>query len=259
MTSADGVVRPVSVVTGAASGIGRATAELFAERGHAVVAVDLVEPDWCDGATTIALQGDVSDDDVNRSMVAGAVEAFGRLDAAILNAGVVGNPPLEDGAAMDRFDDVWAVNVRGVASGIRHAAPAMARTAGAGAIVATASTSAFGGDPNNWAYNATKAAVVNLVRAAAIDFGSQGIRVNAVAPGPTETGMTTRLQAEPELYDAMRRRIVLQRWGTARELAEAFWFLASPAASFITGVTLPVDGGLSSSAGHFDLPESESP
>lgn len=246
---------PVAIVTGAASGIGRATAELFAARGHRVVAVDLREPDWCDGSEVIALRGDMSVEDDNAAMVTVALDRFGRVDAAILNAGVAGSLGFEADGAMERFDAVSAVNLRGVALGIRHTAPAIRSTAGGGAIVATASTSGLAGDPGNWAYNATKAGVINLVRSAAIDYGSQGIRVNAVAPGPVETGMTTRLLDMPELHEAMRRRIVLQRWGKPAELAEAFWFLASPAASFITGVTLPVDGGLSSSAGHFDLPD----
>ena len=96
---------------------------------------------------------------------------------------------------------------------------------------------------------------MNLVRAAAIDYGCEGIRVNAIAPGPVETGMTARLKQAPEVYHAMERRIALQRWGQPSELAEAVWFLASPAASFITGAVLPVDGGLSAQAGHWNLPE----
>ncbi|MFN3254188.1 MAG: SDR family NAD(P)-dependent oxidoreductase [Ilumatobacter sp.] len=251
--------RHVAIVTGAASGIGRATAELFAERGHGVIAADIVDPTWCDGTDVVPLRADASSDDDNADMVTAALEHFGRLDASILNAGITGRATFEDDDALHRLDTLYAVNLRGVALGIRHAAPVIRATAGSGAIVATASTSGLGGDAGNFAYNATKAGVINLVRAAAIDYGASGIRINAVAPGPVETGMTARLQQAPELHDAMRRRIVLQRWGQPRELAEAFWFLASPAASFITGVTLAVDGGLSSTAGHFDLPQTGPP
>lgn len=254
-TTAETDAERVALVTGAASGIGRATAELFAEREHCVIAADLQRPDWCDDDRVVAVEADASDEGGNAFMVRAALDRFGRLDAAILNAGVAGSLGFEDDGAMERFDLINAVNLRGVALGIRHAAPAIRTTAGGGAIVATASTSGLGGDRGNWAYNATKAGVINLVRSAAIDYGVQNIRVNAVAPGPVETGMTTRLTEMPALHNDMRRRIVLQRWGQPRELAEAFWFLASPAASFITGVTLPVDGGLSSTAGHFELPE----
>jgi meso-butanediol dehydrogenase / (S,S)-butanediol dehydrogenase / diacetyl reductase len=246
----------VAVVTGAASGIGRAATELFAERGFGVVAVDVAEHElaWCSHDERIAaLVGDVSTEAANDAAVATALDRWGRLDVAILNAGVAGSPTIEAPGAIERLDKVLAVNVRGVALGIRCAAPAM-RASGGGAIVATASTSGLGGDPGRWAYNASKAAVINLVRAAAIDYATQGIRVNAVAPGPVETAMTARLRDLPEVHQAMARRVPLQRWGQPRELAEAMWFLASPAASYITGVTLPVDGGLSANAGHFDLP-----
>lgn len=253
-------VRRVAVITGAASGIGRACVELFTERECGVVAVDLADADWSwipAAAEVETVAGDVADEAVAAAMVAAGLARWGRLDVAVLNAGVVGGPGFEEPGALDRLDRVLAVNVRGVAAGIRHAAPAMRTTGDAPAIVATASTSGFGGDPRNFAYNASKAAVMNLVRAAAIDYGSLGIRVNAIAPGPVETGMTARLQQAPAIHRAMARRIPLQRWGQPRELAEAVWFLASPAASFVHGVVLPVDGGLSANAGHFDLPEVE--
>jgi meso-butanediol dehydrogenase / (S,S)-butanediol dehydrogenase / diacetyl reductase len=246
----------VAVVTGAASGIGRATVELFVERDWSVVAVDWSRADleWCATRDRIhAVVGDISREETNAEMVAAAVDHFGRLDVAVLNAGVTGSPAIEAAGAVERLDEMLAVNVRGVLLGIRCAAPAL-RAAGGGAIVATASTSGLRADPGRWAYNASKAAVVNLVRAAAIDYAMQNIRVNAVAPGPVETGMTARLRDLPEVHEAMARRIPLQRWGLPRELAEVIWFLASPAASFITGVTVPVDGGLSASAGHFELP-----
>ena len=242
------------VVTGAASGIGRATAELFADRGFGVVAVDVAEAalDWTKGYEAVEpLVGDVSTAATNEAMVAIATSRFGRLDVAVLNAGVVGSPPIEADGAIERFDQVMAINVRGVVLGIRYAAPAL-RDAGGGAIVATASTSGIRADPGSWAYNASKAAVINLVRAAAIDYATQGIRVNAVAPGPTATGMTNPLQDRaPGVWSSIESRVPMQRFGEPSELAEAIFFLASPAASFITGVTLPVDGGISANAGHF--------
>lgn len=254
-------VRRVAVITGAASGIGRASVELFIQRGCSVVAVDLRAEalDWADGLDDVAcVVGDVSQDTTNATAVQVALECWGRLDIAVLNAGTVGSPGFEAEGAIERFDEVIAVNLRSVALGIRHAVPAIRATGLHGAIVATASTSGLGGDPGNWAYNASKAGVINLVRAAALDYAVEGIRVNAVAPGPTDTGMTQGLQRMPSLHQAIARRVPMQRWGFAGELAEAIWFLASPAASFITGVTLPVDGGLSASAGHFDLPQRHS-
>lgn len=198
--------------------------------------------------------GDVTCADDNAGMVAVALEKFGRLDTLVLNAGVTvpGNLetlPLED------FDRVMNVNLRGSVLGLRAAIPALA-DAGAGAVVVTASVSGLGGDPGMWAYNVAKGALVNLVRAAAVDLGHRGIRVNGVCPGPTRTGMTAIIEtAAPEAYEALRRRILLQRWGESEEVAEVIAFLASPAASFVTGVLVPVDGGLNASTGQFTPPE----
>ncbi len=252
----------VAIVTGAGSGIGRATAELFASRGYQVVVNDLSSESlhWVNTAPNaksfLALAGDVSSADHNAALVDAAVSHFGGLSVSVLNAGMVGTLPWDDDGAVEKFERIMAVNVTGVMLGIRYAAAVM-KKAGSGAILATASTSGLRGDPGNYAYNASKAAVFNLVRAAAVDLGVYGIRVNGVAPGPVETGITERLKNLPGAMDEMAKRIPLRRWGQPNELAEAFYFLASPAASFITGTTLMVDGGHSAHAAHFNLRDKE--
>lgn len=252
------------VITGAASGIGRACVALFAARGFGVVAVDIdkagladlaTAPDSADGQSgdegsprIVPVVGDVSRERTGDAMVRTALERFGRLDAAVLNAGIGGTLPWEADGALERFDEILAVNVRGVVVGIRSVVPAL-RAAGGGSIVVTASSAGLGADPGNWAYNASKGAVVNLVRAAALDHAAQNIRVNALAPGLTDTALMARHRAVPGLVEASSRRIPLQRWGLAEEHAAAIWFLASPDASYITGVTLPADGGLTAMHG----------
>ncbi|MEN2741161.1 glucose 1-dehydrogenase [Microbacterium sp. X-17] len=246
-----------AIVTGAGSGIGRATAELFAERGYGVVAVDLNGDSlaWTDDHDTVVpLQGDVRTVETNAAMVALARERFGRLDAVALNAGTAGSPGIEEDDALERLDEILAINVRSVVLGIRHAAPAL-RESGGGAIVATASTAGIRADPGSWAYNTSKAAVINLVRAAALDYALQNIRVNAVAPGATDTGLaTSQANGMEELLKDIASRVPMQRFAVPREQAEAIYFLASPAASYITGTTLVVDGGITAHTGHLALP-----
>lgn len=245
----------VAIVTGAASGIGRAVVELLTAQGDSVVALDRAVDrlEWVESAglsdRVAVLGGDVTSVDVNASAVELAHERFGRLDAAVFNAGVSMGGDLLD-LPMDDFDRAVDVNVRAVALGIRAVVPSM-RTARAGRIIVTASTSGIGGDPDMWAYNATKGAAINLVRAAAVDLGPDGINVNAVCPGPTETAMTAGLAAMPEVHDDLRRAIPLQRWGRPEEVGAMIVFLASTAASFVNGAVIPVDGGITANTGQF--------
>ena len=246
----------VAIVTGAASGIGRATAELLAREGAQVIAADVAEVSlgWTadvDGVT--AAPCDVTDEGANEALVSLAVDTHGGLDAAVLNAGVGMSGHIET-LPMDQYDRTMDVNVRGVALGVRACIPAM-RARGGGAIAATASTSGQRGDPNMWAYNASKAAVINLVRSAALDLGIDGIRVNAVCPGPTITGMTERIQGVPAVYESLRRRTARQQWASAEEVAAVFGFLVSPEASAVTGTAVNADGGISANTGQFLPPE----
>ena len=242
----------VYAVTGAASGIGRATVERLLADGAMVVAVDLSADGlrWTDSLdNVVAVAGDVTTEATNDAMVAAAEEHFGALHGVFLNAGIPGFG-LIDRIPMAVFDKVMDVNVRAVALGMRAALPALRKVSG-GSIVVTGSTSGIAADPGLWTYNASKAAVINMAKAVALDVAHEGIRVNAVCPGPTKTGMTEPMRARENVDETMRRVVPMARWGESSELAAAVSFLLSPDASFITGIALPVDGGVTATTAQF--------
>ncbi len=241
----------VAIVTGAGSGIGLAAARRILALGGRVVAVDLEEKGLASlgtGAAVRTVAGDVTLESTNAAAVA-AAEQLGGLNAVILNAGLPAQGAI-DQLDMATFDRVIAVNVRAAVLGVRAALPAL-RKADAPAIAVTASVSGLGGDPGLWAYNTAKGGVVNFVRSAALELGKQGIRVNAVCPGPTHTGMTTGIQQAPPVHEELRRHVPLGRWGEAEEIAAVLVFLTSPAASFVNGAIVPVDGGVFAGSAQF--------
>ena len=243
-----------AAITGAASGIGRAFAERVLAAGGRVLAADMdaAALAWTrEHPHAFALVGDVTEEQTNAELARQARERFGALHALVLNAGLPQRGPIEDLPLAD-FDRALAVNLRAVVLGLRAALPLLCESE-APAVVVTASVSGLGGDPGLWPYNAAKAGAINLVRAAALDLAPRGIRVNAVCPGPIHTAMTRGVRETPQLYQSLRANIPLRRWGEPGEVAAAMDFLASPAASFITGAILPVDGGLTANTGQFSL------
>jgi NAD(P)-dependent dehydrogenase (short-subunit alcohol dehydrogenase family) len=238
----------VALVTGAASGIGRATAAAFAEAGAAVVLADI------DGAAvqhasdtlnaaghrSIGVACDVADESQAAAMVERAVASFGRLDMAYNNAGILG--PMGDitDETADGFDRVNAVNLRGIWTCMKHELLQMRRRGG-GAIVNCSSLGGLVGLPGRAAYHASKHGVIGLTKCAALDYATHGIRVNAVCPGCVDTPMGDGI--DPAAMKEFLRDQPIGRMGHTSEIAAAVLWLCSPAASFVLGVALPVDGG----------------
>lgn len=238
-----------AIVTGAAKGIGAACAAAFVDAGWSLVAVDrdaqALEAACAPfGKAALAVAGDVSDRRTNDTAVRQAVERFGRLDAVVGNAGV-NLPKLIDDTSDAEFDRLVAVNIKALFYLAQSAHRALADSRGSLTIIA--SKTGLVAQRNSPVYVATKGAAVQLARALALDWAPEGIRVNAVCPGIVDTPMLREfVDALPDPERAWReheRAQPLGRLATPAECAAAVLFLASPAASFITGVALPVDGG----------------
>lgn len=237
----------VAIVTGAGSGIGRASAQLFAAEGAKVVCADVSGDEEKTaaeiGAAAVAVHVDVAVAADVEGMVATAEERFGKLDILLNNAGIGGPKRLVTEQTEDVFDLVIGVNLKGVFFGMKYGIRALLRNGG-GSVINTASAAGLVGWRNNAVYGASKGGVIQMTKAVALDFADQGVRVNAICPGMTWTGLVPDAKEHPEPpADAFRPPQPMNRWGLSSELATAALFLASDDSSFVTGVALPVDGG----------------
>ena len=242
--------RKVVLVTGAASGIGAATARRFAAEGARLVLGDLDEAGGAAVAHEIGgefLATDVTDEAQVQALVQRAVDLHGRLDVLCNNAGVMGMGTLPD-LPSDEWRRVIDIDLHSVFYGCSAAIPHL-RDTGQGVIVNTASISGLAGDYALPSYNAAKAAVVNLTRSLALEHADQNIRVNCVCPGPIETPMTDVVRQMPELEMEYAKAIPMARLGRAEEISGVIAFLASDDASYLTGAAIPIDGGLTACTG----------
>jgi NAD(P)-dependent dehydrogenase (short-subunit alcohol dehydrogenase family) len=242
----------VVIVTGAGSGIGRATARLFAGEGANVVAADLsdtVDETVAGRDNMLAIRMDAGDEGDVEWLVAAACERFGGLDIFYANAGISGGASGIFDSTVELWTEVLRVNLIGPALAIKHAGPRIVERGG-GAILCTASVAGLRSGAGGPAYSASKAGVINLVQTSAQQLATSNVRVNAICPGLIETGMTARAfeyAREVGKEDKLGRLNPLRRAGVPEEIARVALFLASDEASYVNGQAWVVDGGLSSS------------
>jgi len=243
----------VALITGAGSGIGRATAKIFAREGARLLLADLAEAAGAEtvqllkdaGTTAIFVKADVAKPVDVEGLVAKTVEAYGRIDCAFNNAGIEGALALTHQCTEENWARVISINLTGVWLCMKAEIAQMLKQGGGGSIVNTSSDAGLLGVRGMPAYVASKHGVAGLTKAAAIEYGRHKIRVNAVCPGPIRTPMMGRLLLDrPDIEESFVRAEPLKRMGEPEEIGEAVAWLCSDHASYVTGLPLPVDGGL---------------
>jgi NAD(P)-dependent dehydrogenase (short-subunit alcohol dehydrogenase family) len=243
----------VALVTGAASGLGLATANAFAESGASVVLADVNEQQVQQvankladkGHSVLAVRCDVSNDVDVETMVKKTVTAYGRLDAAYNNAGIQNVLADTADSPRDDYDRVMAVNLRGVWSCMKFELQVM-REQGSGAIVNCSSLGGLVGGPQRGSYHAAKHGVLGFTKSTALEYAAKGIRVNAICPGMIRTPMSDQMEANGQgelLKQMLEQNVPMKREGRPEEIATTVLFLCSSAASYITGQSISVDGG----------------
>lgn len=244
----------VAIITGGSGGIGAAAARLFVSEGCNVILADINEAALQQLAGELGhenadyIVADVTSPEHNQAMVKKALERFGKVNVFLANAGIEGVvKPLHE-YPLETFERVIAINVKGVFIGLQSVIPAMLQ-AGGGSTIITSSVAGLVGSPGFSAYVASKHAVIGMMRSAALEYGSMGIRVNTINPGPIETRMMRSIEemaapgAGAQVKAGFEAQVALKRYGLPEEVARLMLFLASDESSYITGNTYVIDGG----------------
>jgi NAD(P)-dependent dehydrogenase (short-subunit alcohol dehydrogenase family) len=243
----------VAIVTGASSGIGRASAMLFAQEGAKLVVAarrhgpleDLVAEISARGGAAVSVAGDVGDEGVARELVDTAINRFGGLDVALNNAGTIGAHGETTAVSVADWENTLRTNLTSAFLGAKHQIPAMLARGGGSLIFTSTFVGHATGMPGMAAYAASKAALIGLTRALAVEYGARGVRVNALLPGGTDTPMGREFASTPEIIAFVQNLHALKRMASPQEIAQSALYLASDASSFTTGTALFADGGVS--------------